>query len=178
MGGDAGRPAPRRQAPENFLVTIPRLARQSAQSGTGRFITRNQPNPESSLQISMKSIVKILLSIFALGLLASAPVLRAQDEPAPPAQGKGDKGKGGGMLTVARIEQAVGTLTDDQKTKSGNIIAKAQTDMQALTQEERASKGREIQQTMRTDIRALLTADQQTKFDAMGQGGKGKKKEG
>ena len=133
----------------------------------------------------MKSSVKILISVLALGVMASAPALRAQDPATPPAEGqggakKGKGGKGGGM-SVASIEQAVGSLTDDQKAKIGDIIAKGQSDMQALSQEERATKGREIQQAMRADIRAVLTADQQTKFDAMpmgGPGGKGKKKEG
>ena len=131
----------------------------------------------------MKSIVKIVLSALALGLAASAPMLRAQDQSAPPSEGRGGGkggrgGKGGGMMSVASIEQAVGSLTDDQKSKIGDIIAKGQKDMQALSQEERASKGREIQTAMRADIRAVLTPDQQAKFDAMGAGGRGKKKEG
>ncbi len=133
----------------------------------------------------MKSIVKILIPLLALGVMTSATVLRAQEPSAPPAEGQGGgkKGKGGkgGGLSVASIEQAVGALSDDQKAKVGDIIAKGQKDTQALTQEERATKGREIMQAMRKDVRAVLTADQQAKFDAMpmgGPGGKGKKKEG
>jgi Spy/CpxP family protein refolding chaperone len=126
----------------------------------------------------MKSFIKVLFSVLALGLMAAAPLaLRAQD--APPADGggkKGGKGKGGGMLTVERIEQAVGTLTDDQKTKIGDILAKAQKDVQALAPEDRA-KGRDIQMAARKDVRAVLTPDQQTKFDEMPMGGKGKKKQ-
>jgi Spy/CpxP family protein refolding chaperone len=119
-------------------------------------------------------------------------MLRAQpEESAPPAQGKGGGrggrgGKGGGMMTVASIEQAVGSLTDDQKAKIGDILAKAQKDMQALRDgggdpQSNMAAMQEINAGMRKDIRAVLTPDQQTKFDAMpqgGRGGKGKKKEG
>ena len=140
----------------------------------------------------MKSIVKVVISVLALGVMASVPMLRAQpEESAPPAQGKGGGkggrgGKGGGMMTVASIEQAVGSLTDDQKAKIGDILAKAQKDTQALRDgggdpQANMPKMQEINAGMRKDIRAVLTADQQTKFDAMaqpGRGGKGKKKEG
>ena len=139
----------------------------------------------------MKSLVKVVISVLALGVMASVPLLRAQDESAPPAQGKGGGrggrgGKGGGMMSVASIEQAVGSLTDDQKAKIGDIITKAQSDMQALRdaggdQQSNMAKMQEINASMRKDIRAVLTADQQAKFDAMGpggRGGRGKKKEG
>ncbi len=124
----------------------------------------------------MKSFIKVLFSVLALGLVAVAPVaLRAQD--APPADGGGKKGgKGKGGLTVDRIEQAVGTLTADQKTKITAILDKAQKDVQALAPEDRA-KGRDIQMAARKDVRAVLTPDQQTKFDDMPMGGKGKKKQ-
>ncbi len=132
----------------------------------------------------MKSLVKVLLSVVALGLLASAPMLRAQDPATPPpADGggkKGGKGKGGGMLTVERIEAAVGTLTDDQKTKIGDLLKKAGSDMQALRDgggdpQTNRPKMQEINKKLHDDIRAVLTADQQAKFDAMPQPGRGKK---
>ena len=87
------------------------------------------------------------------------------------------QGGGGGMRMtsdqrVARIDQAV-TLTDDQKTKIKAIYdadAKKMQDMMAAQDPDMRTK----MQAMRTDenkqIRALLTADQQTKFDAMPQG--------
>jgi periplasmic protein CpxP/Spy len=131
----------------------------------------------------MKSLVKIVISVLALGVMASVPMLRAQDESAPPAQGKGGGrggrgGKGGGMMTVASIEQAVGSLTDDQKAKIGDILAKAQKDMQARRDgggdpQSNMAAMQEINASMRKDIRAVLTADQQTKFDAMPQPGRG-----
>ena len=69
----------------------------------------------------MKSIVKILVTVIALGVMASAPALRAQD-----AAG-GKKAKGGQMTTEQRVEQldqAV-TLTPKQKTAITAIYAKA-----------------------------------------------------
>lgn len=128
----------------------------------------------------MKSFVKVIISVLALGVMASASMLRAQDEKAPSAERggggkKGGKGKGGGMLSVASIEQAVGTLTADQKSKIGDILSKAQKNVQALGSEDQA-KAPGIMTAARNDVRALLTADEQTKFDKMPVGGKGKKK--
>ena len=46
--------------------------------------------------------------------------------------------------------------------------------MKALPKEERKEKGAPLQKKQRDDIRALLTAEQQAKFDAMPMGGKKK----
>ena len=126
----------------------------------------------------MKSLVKVLISVLALGVMASAPLLRAQDEKAPSAEGgkKGGKGGRGGMLTIERIEEVVGTLTAEQKTKIGDILKKNMADMQGAapaTPEER----REKMMALRKDIGAVLTAEQKAKFDAMPQGGGKKKKQ-
>ena len=110
--------------------------------------------------------LKVLLTALALGVAASAP-LQAQE------------GKKGGMSPdqyVERVEQAVGTLTADQKTKIKNIVAKTQDDMKALPKEERKEKGAPLQKKQREDVRAVLTADQKAKFDAMPTGGGGRKK--
>ena len=136
----------------------------------------------------MKSTVKLLVSVLAIGLMTSLPALRAQDNP-PPAggqrQGGGQRGGGRGQMTPAqqieRLETAVGKLTDDQKTKITAIYEKAQKDMQALRDaggdpQANRPKMQEIQQNSRKDVRALLTPEQQTKFDAMpapGRGGQG-----
>ena len=112
----------------------------------------------------MKSFIKVILSVVALGLVSSVSMLHAQE-----GEGKkgGKGGKGGGMLTAERVEQAVGTLTDEQKTKIGDIIKKA--DLQNASPEER----REKMQTLNKDIRAVLTPEQQKKWDDRPQGGKG-----
>ncbi len=72
---------------------------------------------------------------------------------------------------VQRLDAAV-KLTDDQKTKVTDIYKKAQTDMQGLrggggTREEMQAKMQDIQKSTHDQIRALLTEDQQKKFDAM-----------
>ena len=108
--------------------------------------------------------LKILLMALAFGVAASAP-LQAQQ-------------KKGGMSPeqyVERVEQAVGSLTAAQKTKITNIVAKTQDDMRALPKEERKEKNASIQKKQRDEIRAVLDAEQQKKFDAMGAGGKKKK---
>jgi Spy/CpxP family protein refolding chaperone len=80
------------------------------------------------------------------------------------------------MLTpeqqLQRLDAAV-KLTDDQKAKVIEIYKKAVADAQALRggggggRQEMMAKGQEIQKAAHDQIRALLTADQQTKFDAM-----------
>jgi Spy/CpxP family protein refolding chaperone len=110
--------------------------------------------------------LKVLLTALALGVAASAP-LQAQE------------GKKGGMSPdqyVERVEQAVGTLTADQKTKIKNIYSKTMEDVRALPKEERKEKAGPLQKKQREEVRAVLTADQKAKFDAMPTGGGGGKK--
>ena len=112
----------------------------------------------------MKSL-KVIVSVIALSI-ASAPLTQAAD-------GGGKGGRGGGM-NVERIEQAVGTLSADQKTKIEAVLAKSREAMQGAQGDQ--AKMREIGTKQRTDIRAVLTAEQQKKFDEMPQGGRGGKK--
>jgi hypothetical protein len=110
--------------------------------------------------------LKVLLTALALGVAASAP-LHAQ-------------AKKGGMSPeqyVERVEQAVGSLSADQKTKIQKIVAKTQEATKALPKEERKEKGSAMQKKQRDEIRAVLNAEQQKKFDAMPTGGGGKKKD-
>ena len=79
---------------------------------------------------------------------------------------------------ITRLEDAVGKLTDDQKTKITAIYDKLAKDMAAVAPEDRRTKGMELNQAAQKDVRALLTADQQTKFDAMPPPGRGGKKKG
>jgi hypothetical protein len=121
----------------------------------------------------MKSFIKVILSVLALGLVSSVSMLHAQDD------AKKGGGKGRGQMTpeqrIAQIETAVGTLSADQKTKITAILEKSAKDVMALSQEERREKGMEIRTAANKEIRALLTADQQKKFDDMPQGGPGGK---
>ena len=109
--------------------------------------------------------LKVLLTALALGVAASAP-LQAQEK----------KGQVTPEQYVERVEQAVGTLTAEQKTKITNIASKTQEATKALPKEERKEKAPAIQKKMREDVRAVLTPEQQKKFDEMPTGGGGKKK--
>jgi Spy/CpxP family protein refolding chaperone len=119
---------------------------------------------------------KLLVVAIAFAAVFSTSLLQAQDQ---------KKGRGGGMgMTVERIEEAVGKLSAEQKTKIEDILAKVREQMQGLrgaSQEDRQAKMREIMQTSRTQIRAVLTPEQAKKYDEMatqgrGQGGGGRKK--
>ena len=118
-------------------------------------------------------IRKFLLCAVEFGAMASVTMLNAQDA-------KKGKGGRGGMPTpeqrIERIEQAVGSLSADQKDKIKAIYAKSAEQMQASPQEERREKMGPIMQASQKEIRAVLTAEQQAKFDAMPQGGRGGKK--
>jgi Spy/CpxP family protein refolding chaperone len=113
----------------------------------------------------MKSY-KALIAALALGVAASAPLAHAQQ-------------KKGGMTPeqqIERIEQAVGSLSAEQKTKINAIIAKGREEMQAIPKEERKEKGAAMQKKQREEIRGVLTADQKAKYDAAMPAGGGKKK--
>lgn len=117
------------------------------------------------------NVRKVLLCAVAVAAIASTSVLQAQEE-----KKKGGGGGRGGMSPeqqIERIEQAVGKLTEDQKTKIKGIYAKMSEKMQAISQEERREKGRELFETARKDIRAVLTPEQAKKYDEMPQGGRG-----
>lgn len=118
----------------------------------------------------MKLSLKSLIAVVALGVAALPMISSAQD-----AGKKGGGGRGGQPpeARVAAIEEAVGTLTADVKTKIMAILTKQAADMQGVAQEDRQTKGAEIRTAANKAIRALLTPEQATKFDAMPQGGRG-----
>src|SRR5215212_4082459 len=104
---------------------------------------------------------KLFVTVLAFGLMIAAPMMRAQDGQ--------KKGKGGPTpeARVAQIDEAVGGLTADQKTKITAILTKVQADVMALPQEERGAKGADMRAASNKDIRAVLTDAQKAKFDAM-----------
>lgn len=128
--------------------------------------------------IPVMNLRKLLVLAVAFAAMFSTTLLQAQDEK------KGRGGRGGGMMTVERLEEAVGKLSAEQKTKIEAVLAKVREQMQGLqnaSQEDRQAKMREIMQSSRTEIRAVLTPEQAKKYDEMaaqgrGQGGGGKKK--
>jgi Spy/CpxP family protein refolding chaperone len=104
----------------------------------------------------MKSL-KALLTALALGVVASAPLAQAQQ-------------KKGGMTPeqqIERIEQAVGSLTAEQKSKITAIMAKGREELQNVPKEERKEKGAAMQKKQREEIRGVLTAEQKKKYDEM-----------
>jgi Spy/CpxP family protein refolding chaperone len=127
----------------------------------------------------MKTSPKHLLSIAGLLLLA-VPFLQAADEPAgaPPAdqpkrerreRGPGGPGGPGGAM-MERAAQELG-LTAEQEAKWKEIGQQERTAMQALradtslSQEDRRAKAMESNKTFAGQRRAVLTAEQQQKFD-------------
>ncbi len=108
---------------------------------------------------------KFLICAIASFAVASTSLVNAQEK------------KGRGMMTaeqrIEQIEQAVGSLSADQKKKISAVYASMAEKMQGLSQEERREKGMELMASARKDVRAILTPDQQKKFDAMPQGGRG-----
>lgn len=117
----------------------------------------------------MKSL-KFIVATVAFGVALSSPALAQQKE------------KGRGMPSpeqqIERIEQAVGSLTKEQKQKIGAIIAKTSEEMQKIPQEERREKAREAFQKQREEIVKVLTPEQQEKYRAAAaqRGGGGRKK--
>lgn len=111
----------------------------------------------------MKSPLKLLITLLAFSVGAAVSV-NAQEK----------KGRGGMNpdAQVERIDQAVG-LTADQKAKIKEIYTKNMEKARDASQEDR----RAIMQGQRDQVRAVLTPEQQKKFDEMpqGRGGKGGK---
>jgi Spy/CpxP family protein refolding chaperone len=101
----------------------------------------------------MKSL-KILLTAIALSLVATAPAMAQQ------------KGKQTPDQRIAQIEQVVGTLNAQQKSKIKDIIAKSSDAVQATPKEQRKEKTPAIQKKEREDISAVLTAEQRQKWQA------------
>ena len=144
----------------------------------------------------MKSKIPFLVPILALGLAAGS-LARAEDAkdskdsnmiavqaPATdaPAEATGKKGaRDGGRMAEERLKELDKTLslTAEQKQKIKDIYAKEGGELKALSPEERRSKGREALKAVHDQVRAVLTPEQQTKFDAMpkpGHAAKGKAK--
>jgi len=66
---------------------------------------------------------------------------------------------------LARLDSLV-ALTPGQRMKALDIFEKAKEKLNAFSPGERPAKGRSIRVKMRADIRAMLTAEQQAKYDA------------
>jgi Spy/CpxP family protein refolding chaperone len=128
----------------------------------------------------MKSTLRLLISLATLAMFLNTGSARAEEasttSPAPSTSTSTAKKKRGNK----RGEQAGGSeqqlvknldLTAEQKTKVAAITKKAAVDVKAisgdtaLSAKEKRSKTTAIRDAARADIRALLTPEQQAKFD-------------
>lgn len=139
------------------------------------------------MKLSIKSTLPLL--VLALGCATAS---RAADDntiavvPETPAKSPeaahGHDGKHMQAALDQRLQQLDQTLqlTFDQKQKIRAVWAKQFESMKDASPQERRSKGMEAFKAARDEVRALLTPEQQTKFDAMkpewqDRKGKGKK---
>ena len=129
----------------------------------------------------MKSMFRI--AVIAAGFaVAALPAVRAADETQPAPGGQNTPGqttrperRGPRMDPAERLKHLseVLNLTDDQKAKVAAILKDDQEKGQAirndssLSREDRRAKMMDLMKDSQTRIRALLTPEQQQKFDAM-----------
>lgn len=139
----------------------------------------------------MKSTLRFSLAAAMLGLSA-ASLLRAQDQPPPdapspppaattPPAGEKPHRNGGRMSPEKTLQMLTErlSLTDDQKAKILPLLQaqsdqmKSLRDDSSLSDDDKRSKGRDLMKTTHEQIRALLTPEQQEKFEKIrGPGGR------
>jgi len=118
----------------------------------------------------MKIKTQFLPALVCGLIVAAFPVLHAQDaatSPAPPHHGeKGDRGEGPFEKLFKSLD-----LTEDQKTKIKPVLEERREKMKALradttiSDEQKHEKAKEIMQSSNGQIKAILTPDQQAKFE-------------
>jgi protein CpxP len=135
---------------------------------------------ESDNPMKMTTYRSSLLRVAALALgviaLVAVPVIAQDPSTAPPPQGQGGPHYGGhGGMQGHQIEFLTKklSLTPDQVSQVKAIDADTWKQAKALHEDtsiadaDKRTKMMEIHKASQDKIRALLTADQQTKFDAM-----------
>lgn len=146
--------------------------------------SRSLSEPPKTDEIIMKS-QSLALPLLAVLTAFTAPVVRAADEsapPPPPAEGRGPGSRMNAAEQLKRLTEQL-DLTADQQAKIKPVLedrdakAKALMNDTSLSQDEKRAKNRELMKSTHDQVRALLTADQQQKYDAMrpGPGGGHKK---
>lgn len=121
----------------------------------------------------MKTFPKLVLMIAALGLAPVVPLVQAQDNPPPPPADQPARPPRGPHVDRLKVLTEKLDLTADQQAKVKAVLDDTRKQMLALRDDEstprpeKRDKMMEIQLNSRKQIRALLTPDQQTKFDAM-----------
>ncbi|MFI5337093.1 MAG: hypothetical protein ACHQ5A_09940 [Opitutales bacterium] len=119
----------------------------------------------------MKQHLKTILFIVGAGLVL-VPALSAQETTPPPAAGGAGPGAGRREKMQERMIKALG-LTADQQTKWTGIAQQQKDAMDKLRADstvapaDRRTKAAELMKQFDDQRRALLTPDQQKKFDEM-----------
>ena len=119
-----------------------------------------------------------LLAVLTLGsLVAFSTLSRAEDTPPKPDAKHGPRqggpgGPGGRGDMMKKMAEEL-NLTDDQKEKLKPIMKeqgekmKALFDDSSISQEDKRAKMKELREANATKIKAILTPEQTTKFEAM-----------
>jgi protein CpxP len=141
----------------------------------------------------MKALFRVIL-VAAGFSVAALPAARAADEapPAAPAspnaaaQPDRPERRGPRMDPAQRLQRLTEVLglTEDQQAKIKSIFqeeagkSQAIMDDSSLSREDRRAKRQELRTDMQARVRAMLTPEQQTTFDAMPRPGRGPRGEG
>jgi Spy/CpxP family protein refolding chaperone len=139
----------------------------------------------------MKSMLKLPLLAVALALAAPFTFAQEKDAPPPPPAGEhGGQHKGGPRMDPLKMLTEKLGLTEAQQAQIKPILDERKKEMDAvradtsLERDAKMAKAAEIFKTYQPKIRALLTPEQQKKFDDMkeefmgGRGGGQRKEKG
>lgn len=126
--------------------------------------------------LNQNTLRRALITLACTAGLATAPLLAQDTAPAPQTQQDtppgGGHGRGGEERQLEHLTRAL-NLTSDQVTQVKAIMTTSHQQMEALrsdtttAQADKHARMMTIHQTAETSIRAILTDDQKTKFDAM-----------
>jgi protein CpxP len=134
-------------------------------------------NPSKTLNTRALTKTRVALLLLCTGAIGASPLL-AQDpmppssQQGPPPGGGGRRGGGMQQMQIEHLTKEL-NLTDDQVTKLKAIDADSRSQMMALrddssvAQDQKRPKMMAIRQAQEAKIKAMLTDDQKTKYDAM-----------
>jgi Spy/CpxP family protein refolding chaperone len=124
----------------------------------------------------MKTQLKLFVSVLTLGLAGTALCQAAPaDKPGRPAR----RLQAAAVQRMKQLDENL-ALTDAQKQQIKEIWAKQVGELKALSPGERRGKARDALMATRDQVRAVLTPEQQAKFDTLrpeGRARKGRKAE-
>jgi len=127
----------------------------------------------------MNKFTRFAVPLVLIALVTANPLLRAADAPSePPPRERGPGGPGGPKERLQKMAELLG-LNAEQKEKVGAILkeqmelGRAIREDESLTQDQRREKMQAQGKATREKIRALLTPEQQAKFEAMPMRGPG-----